>query len=107
MGKHLRRYVVEPVVEDHRVVGGAAGYSGAVVADAGEGDLDSLIGGDGVVGWGERGEIVGAKNGAEILDIEEGFDDGESGSVGGHIADKSFAGGAGGAAAEGLRKAEV
>lgn len=60
--EHLRRYVVEPVVRDHCVVGAAVGDSGAPVADAGEGDLDRLVHGHGEGGWGGEGEVVGAEN---------------------------------------------
>lgn len=103
VGEHLRRDVVEAIAGNHGVHGAAVGYSGAVAADAGEGDLDALVGGDAVAPRGDDGEVVGAENGAEALDGEEGSEGGESGSVGGDVVDDGVAGGAGGAAAEGLR----
>lgn len=108
-GEDLGSYAVEGVAGDHRVVGAAVGYSGAVGADAGEGNLDRLGGGDGEGGWRGEREVVGSKNRAEVLDGEEGSDGGESGGVGGDVVDESIAGGGGGAAEEGLLlgKAEV
>lgn len=103
VGEHLRRDVVEAIVRNHGVHGAAVGYSGAVAADAGEGDLDALVGSDAVAPRGDGGEVVGAENGAEALDGEEGSEGGESGGVGGDVVDDGVAGGAGGAAAEGLR----
>lgn len=106
VGEHLRRYVVEAVLRHHRVHGAAVGNSVAVSADAGEGDLDRLIRGDGAAAIGAE-EVVGAENGAEVLDGEEGLDGGEGGAVGGDVVDHGLAGGAGGAAGEGFRDGGV
>lgn len=84
-GEHLRRDVVQGVAGDDGVVGAAVGDSGSVAADAGEGDLDGGIGRNGVVAGGIKGEVVGAEDGAEIFYVEEGFDGGDGGGVGGEV----------------------
>lgn len=94
--------MVEAVPRHHRVDGAAVGNSGTVSADAGEGDLDCLIGGDGSGAIGVEGEVVGAEDGAEVDDGEEGLDGGEGGAVGGDVVNESLAGGGGGGAAEGF-----
>lgn len=106
-GEHLGSYVVEGVAGEHRVVGAVVGESGAIGADTGKGNLDGLRGSDGEGGWGGEREVVGSKNSAKVFYGEEGCDGGESGGVGGDVVDESFAGGAGGGAAEGLGKGEV
>lgn len=50
-------------------------------AGAVEGDSDSVLRADGGVGGGGQGEVVGAEDGAKVLDAEDGLDDGECCSV--------------------------
>ncbi|KAL6963621.1 hypothetical protein U1Q18_034630 [Sarracenia purpurea var. burkii] len=93
--EHILRNVRKSVATHHLVNRRLHRIPSAVGADAGEGDLDRLVGGDGLVGGGCEGEVVGTEEGGEAVDAEEGCDVGERGGVGGDIADEAVADGSG------------
>lgn len=70
--------MVETVVRDDGVHRVAVGDSGAVTAEAGEGDFQDLGGGEGLGLWGGDWEVVGGEERPEVFDLEE-FKDGRDG----------------------------
>uniref|UniRef100_A0A2P2PKR6 Uncharacterized protein n=1 Tax=Rhizophora mucronata TaxID=61149 RepID=A0A2P2PKR6_RHIMU len=79
--EHLCRDVVERVLLLDGVDGLSVGDAGAVAAEAREGDPDGLIGGHRLVGGGREWKVIGAEDGAEVPDGEEGLYVGERGGV--------------------------
>lgn len=90
--------MVEVVAGLHDVLRALVGDAGAVGAEALERDED-LLGGGYVLGrgGGEGEVVVGSEKGAEVRDVEEGFDVVEGCGVCGDVVDEGLAGGGGGA----------
>lgn len=89
--------MVEVVAGLHDVLRALVGDAGAVGAEARERDEDLLEGGYVLGRGGGEGEVVGSEKGAEVGDVEEGFDGVEGCGIFGDVVDEGLAGGGGGA----------
>lgn len=97
--EHDRGDVVEVVAGLHDVLRALVGDAGAVGAEARERDEDLLEGGYVLGRGGGEGEVIGSEKGAEVGDVEEGFDGVEGCGVFGDVVDEGLAGGGGGGGA--------